>query len=388
LQYRTAYFHATEGNGAGSNAAACNNSTSVAVYYTASIANVASITTSDSIYTDFGVTNFQGGSQWFGISSVLGQAQADRAFFMVNNAAPTSNIQAISECFTQTPTPTPTPTPTSTADIRVLDCAQGTTHDVTLVGASSPPVGFAVKLSGGGGSCPTWNGTQCFEILANTGITGTCTVTLSAATTGGCTSGFGDCPGPTPTPTPTPATPTPTPTPATPTPTPTPEFVFARYLDCDDPTNLLNVYGPYPTTFPNVLKDGAVCYEYDTAAGSGTDGLYTLFTAYNTCLECQVTPTPTPTPVTPTPTPVCNLIVVGQQSTTTGTIEVACYPSKTSNRYFDAATVCAATKMYTDSSCSTLQAGTIYVSEVGVSEYRIWNGTNFTTACTACPPPP
>jgi hypothetical protein len=115
-------------------------------------------------------------------------------------------------------------------------------------------------------------------------------------------------------------------------------------------------------------------------------------TTYASCELCGAanpTPTPTATPVpTPTPTAICTAINVGQQSTTTGTITNACYPSKSITRYFNATSVCAATKMYDDFTCTTLAPGTVYVSEVGVSEYRIWNGTNFTTACTACPPPP
>ena len=70
---------------------------------------------------------------------------------------------------------------------------------------------------------------------------------------------------------------------------------------------MLDVYGTAGTTFPNVLKSGAVCFTYNSAAGSGVDGDYSTYTSYSTCEDCQgtpaPTPSPTPAPAAPTPAP-------------------------------------------------------------------------------------
>ena len=285
---------------------------------------------------------------------------------------------------TEGPTPTPTPSPTSTPvptatplpqAVRVQSCADSVQYDVEFVNYTGLVVGLNVQMTGGGGSCPTWNGTECFEIVSITGITPSCSVTGTCVGSGGCSSPFCTCITPTATPTPTATTVPPTPT-ATPTPTPTPSVIYKRYLDCDDPTNLLDVSGPFGDTFPNVLKDGAECFEYDSDAGAGVDGLYTLYTGYATCAACAG-PTPTPTP-TPSPTPIpCNSIQLHYEATFLPSVDCG----DTTERWIDTGNFLTATTLQKLSDCSRDADAGFYNDGLN---WRQWTGPggSFTTSGT------
>jgi len=166
VQFRTIYLGATAGNGGSNAGEGCAQTCNVAAYVTSSIANVAGITTSDSIYSNSALTtNFNGGLIWYGGADVLGQVSGSRSFLINALTAPSSNIDAIVSCPVPVPTPTPTPTPTpATQAVRIRECnfPSGTTYDVTLLNTSGIIVGQGLKLSGGGtGGCATFNGTKC-----------------------------------------------------------------------------------------------------------------------------------------------------------------------------------------------------------------------------------
>jgi hypothetical protein len=172
--------------------------------------------------------------------------------------------------------------------------------------------------------------------------------------------------------------PTPTPTPTPPTPVPTPTTIYGRYLDCDDPTNLLDVSAPFGTTFPNVLKSGSICFEFDTNAGSGVNGSYTLYASFNLCLDCQNPPTPTPVP-TPVPSPSCNLVNLEFVSSVN---EIVCDDYEF--YYINTSDFCTATLLYRTPNCDRAALAGYYNNG---SFYRYWNGSSFTLSCTVtnCP---
>ena len=96
-------------------------------------------------------------------------------------------------------------------------------------------------------------------------------------------------------------------------------------------------------------------------------------------------PSPTPTP-RPTPTPTaCIGIEVGYS---TGLYYGCCAPPDNSGiKYFNANSVATATRMYDGFTCSTLESGTIYVSEFGSTYYEFFNGvkTAGPISCPSCP---
>ena len=220
------------------------------------------------------------------------------------------------------PTPAPTPAPTTPAPTHTCNC-----YLITNEGADPTGTYSYVRCSDGATISPVSIAFGDADRVCARALPVDLASGLTISSLGSSCTDNDDCtlatPAPTtsPTPSPTPAPvatqpPTPAPlttsAPTTPAPTdaPTPSpvsFDYARYLDCDDPSNLLDVYGTVGTTFPNVLKSGAVCFTYDSAAGSGVDGLYTSFTSYTSCEDCQgtpaPTPSPTPAPAAPTPAP-------------------------------------------------------------------------------------
>ena len=204
-------------------------------------------------------------------------------------------------------------------------------------------------------------------------------------------------PGATPTPTaPLPPTPTanspiPTPTltptatlPLTPTATPSTVY-YARFITCGDPTGaVIQVSSTSPISAAQVISDGVDCYEFFSTGGTGTDGNILTYTSYGNCVACGVTPTPTPVP-TSTPLP-CQQILNIYGSTTSAT-DAYCVSTKQATAFFDASTLGAATKVYSDSNCTTLRATYTWYSDQ-TTIVRSWNPatqTLTTESLPACP---
>jgi len=62
-------------------------------------------------------------------------------------------------------------------------------------------------------------------------------------------------------------------------------------------------------------------------------------------------------------------------------------PDNSGIKYFNANSVASATRMYNGFTCSTLESGTIYVSENGSTYYEFFNGvkTAGPISCPSCP---
>jgi hypothetical protein len=202
--------------------------------------------------------------------------------------------------------------------------------------------------------------------------------------------------GPSPTATPvSTSTPTPTPTPTetsavtatpTPSPSPTPAVYYARFITCGEPAGQIiqvSDQNPIPTT-GLVLSDGVDCFEYYSTGGTGADGDIDTYTQYASCVACGITPTPTPVP-TSTPVPCQQLI--GIYGSTTSDVDAYCISTKLTAAYFNANSLAAATKVYSDSNCTSLRSvNTWYSDQTSIT--RFWNAatqTLTTVSNPACP---
>lgn len=353
--------------------AACNARTDYFVF--SNRATVAQIVVGDILYANSSKTTvFDGGLEYFSISNTLGflpQSANDK--YLINSSG---EVLTILSCSSATPPPTPAPTPAPTTNIQVRDCANASRNAfITVAGNyASNAIGVSLRITGGaGGSCQSgFDGSKCWEIIAvNTGTDCSVTTLNVYGTCGGCT----------------PTTPTPSPTP-TPTPTPTPpSTIYGRYLDCNDPSNTLDVSAPFGTTFPNVLLSGTICFEFDSNAGSGVNGSYALYTPYSLCFDCQNPPTPSPTPAPtprPTPTPACNAVSL-EYISQSGPSPVPSFTCNVSSGYYMNTTdFCTATLLYRDSACTSAAYAGYYNTG---TYYRFWNGSSFTLSCTItnCP---
>ena len=329
-------------------------------------------------------------------------------------------------CIASNPTPTPTPTQTPTP---------------------TPGGCNEWDLEGGPGSVGNFSYTDCSSASQTESVddgdsASVCALGVPTLTSGiGTVTLVGVCvtPTPTATPTPTPTPGAPTPTPGAPTPTPTPGVSYDNYTitRCDGGFNNYTVGRALANTFPTytvlLMPDGN-CYEIVDPTGT----LGTLANAeYTDCNSCTAptptptpgaptrTPTPTPTPTpsptpgaptptptpsptpgaptptptatpTPTPTPTatprptatptpCIAIEVGYS---TGLYYGCCVPPDNNGiKYFNANSVATATRLYTGLGCTTLESGTIYVSEFGSTYYEFFNGvkTAGPTSCPSCP---
>ena len=192
----------------------------------------------------------------------------------------------------------------------------------------------------------------------------------------------------TPAPTPAPATPAPSPAPTpaptdAPTPAPTPAPVTYQYLDitrCDGGTNNYTVVrapsGTYPTNSSVVMPDG-LCYEVtDPSMSTTTDEGTNWYTACVNCIAANPTPAPTPAPVTPAPI-TCNAISLeGPELSNLST-----WSCSTSVGFFiNTGDWCTATLLYSNSGCTTGASAGWYTDG---SFTRHWNGSAFTTSCSA-----
>lgn len=213
----------TQGNGEGSDTAACSGTTSVAAYLDSSIANVGALTTSDTIYNSTALTTaFAGQTEWYGASNIQGQFGADRAILINSTGAP-DNIDSIVNC-AASPTPTPSPTNSNPpfTEIKIREC--GTTsplYEIKVNGdySLSPTVvddgtGLGFTLTGGGNNgVPAFDQSRKWELYQ---IISAHLDTATVATNQSSCGGLVVTPTPTATPTisvsPSQATPTPTPT--------------------------------------------------------------------------------------------------------------------------------------------------------------------------------
>ena len=342
---------------------ACNHRTNNFVF--SNRATVGQIIVGDTLYANSSKTTvFNGGLEWFSISNTLGYLpqSTDNKYLITSGGV----VQAITSCTPPTPAPVPAPTPAPTTNIEVRDCANPSSQSayITVLGTfGSNAVGTAIKISGGGGgSCGSgFNGTKCWEII-NVNTVSDCSVTTLSVD-----NSCGAC---------TPATPAPSPAP---TPAPTPTTIYGRYLDCDDPSNVLDVSAPYGTTFPNVLKSGGICFSFDSNAGTGLNGSYTLYAAFNLCFDCQNPPTPSPTPSpapTPSPSTACNPIALAPVSSATQPVDCV-----TEIGYFiNTFDWCTATLLYNVPECNRGASAGYYTNG---NFTRYWNGSAFTTLCTS-----
>ena len=104
-------------------------------------------------------------------------------------------------------------------------------------------------------------------------------------------------------------------------------------------------------------------------------------------LKLQCFPVTISTP-TPTPTPTSGLCISINVGYSTGLYYGCCVPPDSSGiKYFNANTVASATRLYTGLGCTSLESGTIYVSEDGSTYYEFFNGvkTAGPTSCPGCP---
>ncbi len=403
------WLHAIEGSGAGSDTAACAGTTANAAYVDSSILDVADIQTGDIIYNNTGLTSpWNGGLAWYGASDIQGQVGADYAFLILANGT----VNTISNC-AASPTPTPTPTNSNPpfTNIEVRECGTSSpTYDIRVNGdyTSASNIGRALTISsgGGGGSCPTFNGTKCWEITAVAQGFYNCTATVSVtySSCGGCTPAS-----PTPTPSTSGGTPTPTPTiSVTPTITPSTNYNEYTITNCgtagggysDVRVSLGSGLGPGDVV---LMPDG--CYQIDDAPIGSSSNDY--IASYDSCATCEAAnPTPTPTPtISVTPTPTIS-VTPGVSVTPTPTISVTPSPAACigidvsigsnatdgccdilQTEYFNGATLAASTRHYTGLGCVTLSSGTQYISEDQSVYYEFFNGVKVAgpTTCPSCP---
>ena len=214
------YSTHTVGNGASTSNAACIAQATNGMY--TSRANVASIQTGDTIYTDSGLsTIWNGGLKWYGVTNANGHyPNLDSGYALLINAL--GNVDSIVNCSGSVaptapvaPTPVPVaPTPsTQVYEVRRCDGASGT-YRVTL-SQTGYPNNFALRLDA---SLSYMNGTHCWYISDNNPSQPadfSATIVSTHTNCEACT------PSPTPVaPTPVPVAPTPAPTSSTPTPVP------------------------------------------------------------------------------------------------------------------------------------------------------------------------
>ena len=170
-------------------------------------------------------------------------------------------------------------------------------------------------------------------------------------------------PGATPPPTPAPVTPPPTPAPVTPSPTPAPAATPSPVASPTTPSPV----APPPTTpapalsptTPSPTPAPAV-----TPAPTPSPTPAPVTPAPTTPAPVTPSPTPapaTPAPTTPAPTAPCHAIIVDYNS---GYPYGCCGTGdNTGTFYFNSSTVNGATRMYSNSLCTTLTSGTYYVSD-------------------------
>ena len=384
----TTYVNATAGNG-WVESTACNYATSDYIF--TSRANVGLIQTGDTMYANSSLsTIFNGALDWYGVSNVLGQVTPDYKL-LINSLGV---VDAVVSCAAPTPTPTPTPVPVATQEISIIPCGGGSTYHVQVTGASGLVIGLGIKLSsGGGGSCPAFDSTQCYEITAvNIGYHNCSGVFDVASSNCG---GLSGCGAPTPTPVPTPV---PVPTPPTPTPTPTPVPTTSNYYytvtRCDGG---VDAYTEIVSTI--VLSTGEAvfmadnnCYEIQALpAGINSNSYVANYTDCSACIAASPTPTPvapTPTPTpTPTPAPTPTPVPAAGCYAITGaqgvSFAAACSSSRTEDLYFDSSNFCTATVYYGNiAGCTTIYSSSTYISVGG--NQRLWSGSAFTYFCTSC----
>jgi hypothetical protein len=437
----TTFSHATQQNG-GTSSVACAGTTNNPIY--TSRATVADIQVGDIMYANFAQTVvWNGGTQYYGLSNINGQQFADYAMLINTNG----EVLAITDC-SVAPSPTPaTPTPTATQKIAIIPCSGGTTYYVEAIGNSGLTVGQGIKFSSGGttGGCPTFDNTQCYQITDDNPGFHNCQGIISQISNNcagltGCTA---PSPVPAPTPTPTPAVPSPAPSISY------DDYTITRCDGgFNNYTIGRAVAGTFPTNTVLLMPDGN-CYEIiDPSFTTGTLAS-AVYADCNTCTAPSPSPSPTPAPSipspppapavpsptptpdipspapavpsvptpaptapspapsvptpapavpspapspapspspSPTPTPTaCIAIEVGYS---TGVYYGCCVPPDSSGiKYFNANTVASATRLYTGLGCTSLESGTIYVSEDGSTYYEFFNGvkTAGPTSCPSCP---
>ena len=380
----TTYSTAFAQNGVGSDTAACGIATSAYIF--TSRATVALIQTGDIMYSNSAQsTVFNGQTNWYGVSNVLGQVTPDYALLIESSG---EVLAKVSCAVVPTVAPTAAPTAGST-DIQIEDCNNpGATYYVTVNGIYiASHVGLALKISGGGGSpCITFDGSRCWEIKAVNTAYADCSATVLSvqSSCGGCTPVV-----------PTVA-PTASPTVAPVTPGPVTTTYYYTISRCDGG---VNNYTSTATTSPlnvgqAVTMPDTLCYEVQ-GVGTINSNVYTK--DFLNCGACTPAPTvaPTATPtvaptaaptVAPTATPTVApsascYALSGSMSTVSSA--AACDSTRTETFYFDTSDFCTATAFYgTTSGCSAIYSSAAYIS-IGVYQ-RLWNGSTFSTLCTGC----
>ena len=224
------YSTHTVSNGESTSNAACIAQATNGMY--TSRANVASIQTGDTIYTDSGLsTIWNGGLKWYGVTNANGHyPNLDSGYALLINAL--GNVDSIVNCSGSVaptaptaPTPVPVaPTPsTQVYEVRRCD-GNGGTYRVTL-SQTGYPNNFAFRLDA---SLSYMNGTHCWYISDNNPSQPadfSATIVSTHTNCEACTPSptpVAPTPAPTSSVTPTPVPVAPTPVPVAPTPVPAP----------------------------------------------------------------------------------------------------------------------------------------------------------------------
>ena len=133
-------------------------------------ANVASIQTGDTIYTNSGLTNvWNGGLSYYGVTNVNSHyPNLDNGYALLINSS--GVVNAVVDCMAPTPTPTPTPAPTF-QDVEIRECFTTTpTYKVRVTGLTAPTLanGIVIEITGAAsGPNPEFTGSTCWEIIDN-----------------------------------------------------------------------------------------------------------------------------------------------------------------------------------------------------------------------------
>ena len=218
------------------------------------------------MYTNASLTNvWNGGLNFYGVTNVNGHyPDLDGGYALLITAL--GVVDSIVSC-APTPAPvTPSPTAAPQTNLELRLCGTTTpTYDVRVNGDYTDPsnVGRALTLGSGGGTgtCPTFNGTQCWEIV-NVNIASyecTATVTATSSSCGGCA--------------------------------PTPIYDYATYTECY--TSTTQVFRKLTTTssWPSVVEYSGsgnnLCFSFtSTTTATSTVSIEPL-TSHISCFNCE-----------------------------------------------------------------------------------------------------
>ena len=182
-------------------------------------------------------------------------------------------------------------------------------------------------------------------------------------------------------------------TPVIPPPPPPATTSYARFVSCIDQTLLLDVYSSSQISTWWVISEVGQfeCYRWDSNT-QGTNPIelnsqnFNFFTTNNTaganCLDCQ---NQAPPPPPPPPPPAQTCFQVPLYKSAISAIDL-CNQTQQRTMNLDAATIQAASKIYINTDCSSLQTNPQYVTDVAGSSYWYWNGSTLAGPYTPqCP---